>query len=62
MKGWKTLVFGALIAALGGIQAADLAGIVPESMIGFVLGAIGLAIMGLRAITNTPVMSDKPTA
>ena len=59
MKGFKTLIFGALIAALGGIQAADLANIVPEPYIGLVMGAIGLAVMGLRAITSTPVGSSE---
>lgn len=60
MKGFKTLIFGALIAALGGIQAADLANIVPEQFIGLVMGGIGLIVMALRAITSTPVGSSDP--
>jgi hypothetical protein len=60
MKGFKTIIFGALIAALGSIQAVDLATIVPENLTGLVMGAIGLAIMGLRSITNTPLGSSEP--
>lgn len=55
MQGWKTLIFGALITFLGGLQAADFAAIVPQEYVGIVMSVIGLAVMGLRAITKTPV-------
>lgn len=55
LKGWKTLLFGGLITMLGGIQATDLATIVPAQYTGVALGAIGVIIMALRAITDTPV-------
>ena len=58
MKGFKTLLFGAIITALGGIQATDLATIVPDQYIGIVMAAIGMIVMFLRTITNTPVLTD----
>lgn len=60
MKGLKTLLFGALITALGGIQATDLATIVPDQFIGIVMAGIGMVVMFLRTITDTPVLSDTP--
>ena len=58
MKGWKTVLFGAVTAIapaalvyLGGIDWTHL-GINPA-----VAGAIGTIIIGLRAITNTAVGS-----
>ena len=55
MKGWKTILFGALVAALGAIQAADIATVVPPQWAGIVMAGIGAAIMALRAITTTPI-------
>lgn len=55
LKGWRTLILGAVIAGLGSIQAADLATIVPPEYSGLVLAVIGAAVMWLRIITNTPV-------
>lgn len=60
MKGLKTFLVGALITFLGGIQAADLAEIVPAEYTGIVLSAIGVVVMVLRAITNTPIFKDTP--
>ena len=57
MKGYRTLIFGALITLLGGIEAADLAHVVPEQWNGVVLAGIGLVVMVLRTLTNTPVLS-----
>lgn len=55
LKGWRTIILGALIAGLGSIQATDLATVVPEHYVGLVLGAVGVLIMWMRTITNTPV-------
>lgn len=55
MKGFKTLIFGAVITFLGGIQAVDLAGIVSPAYTGMVLAAIGVVVMGLRMFTTTAV-------
>lgn len=53
LKGWKTLVFGAIIAALGTIQAADLATIIPAGWEGTVMAAIGVIVVYLRTLTTT---------
>lgn len=58
LKGWKTLIFGGLITMLGGIQAADLATIVPAQYVGIALAGIGAIVMFLRSVTNTPVASS----
>lgn len=62
MKGWKTLIFGALITLLGGIQLADIAVIVPEQYQGIVMSVIGVIVMFLRTITRTPIGKSNPTA
>jgi hypothetical protein len=56
MKGWRTVLFGLVTAVaptavvyLGGIDWTKL-GISPG-----VAGAIGVIIIGLRAITNSPM-------
>ena len=56
MKGWKTVAFG-LVVAIGPAIATYLAGIDWTSL-GVspgVAGAIGVAIIALRAVTNTPI-------
>ena len=55
MKGWKTIIFGALIAALGTIDAASLANVIPQQFAGLVVGAIGVVVMFLRSITTTGI-------
>ena len=55
MKGFKTLLFGAIIAALGTIQAVDLATVIPESWVGIVMAGIGAIVMVLRGMTDTPL-------
>lgn len=62
MKGWKTLVFGAIIAALGAIQATDVATVVPAGWEGLVMSGIGLVVMYLRTLTDTPVLNSTPKA
>lgn len=56
LKGYKTIIFGAVIAALGSIQAADLAVIItdPETA-GKVMAGIGIVVMVLRKLTDTPL-------
>ncbi len=56
LKGWKTVLFGLFVAIapaaityLGGVDWTAL-GISPT-----IAGAIGLAIIGLRAITHTAI-------
>jgi hypothetical protein len=59
MKGYRTLIFGALITLLGGIQAADLAQIVPTGWLDVVMALIGIVIMVLRTLTSTPVLTKE---
>lgn len=61
MTGWKTLIFGGLITILGGIQATDIAAIIPSDYVGIVMAGIGMVVMFLRTITKTPVMKSEPT-
>ena len=55
LKGWRTIIFGALIVGLGSIQASDLATVIPAEYTGLVIAAIGVAVMWLRSVTHTPV-------
>lgn len=55
LTGWKTLIFGSLITVLGGIQATDLATIIPAQYTGIALAGIGAIVMFLRTLTSTPV-------
>lgn len=55
MKGYKTLVYGAVLAALGSMQAFDWVTVVPEGYVGIVLAVIGAGVVWLRAVTDTPI-------
>lgn len=55
VKGWKTMAFGALLAVLGFAQQADWASVVPAEYSGLVVGVVGLLVMWLRSVTDTPV-------
>ena len=57
MKGWKTVIFGALLAAAGFLQTVDWAQVMPSDpkMAGMVVAAIGGVVMLLRLFTNSPV-------
>jgi len=55
MKGYRTLMFGALIAALGFMQGFDWVTIIPAGWEAFVVAGIGALMMYLRKITDTPV-------
>ena len=59
-KGYRTLLVAGAIAALGTIQAAGLATIVPAPYVGYALLGIGALIAGLRTISDTPVASSEP--
>jgi len=60
MQGWKTIIFGALVAALGAIQATDLANVIPAEWTGIAMTAIGAIVMILRTVTSTPVGKSTP--
>lgn len=55
MKGWRTIAFGAIVAALGSVQAADLVTVIPADYSSIAMSVIGVAIMILRGVTNGPV-------
>jgi hypothetical protein len=57
-KNWRTLIFGALLVLLGGIQAADVATFVPEAWTGVVMAVIGAVVVFLRSVTSGPMASD----
>jgi hypothetical protein len=57
-KNWRTLIFGALLVLFGGIQASDLATIVPAEWTGVVMAVIGAVVMILRSMTSGPAGSD----
>jgi len=56
LKGWRTLAFSLLVAALGVAQATDWASVIPDGPAkGWWLFAIALMVAWLRVITDTPV-------
>jgi hypothetical protein len=57
-KNWRTLIFGALLVLLGGVQAADLATILPEAWTGVGMAVIGAIVVLLRSLTSGPAGSD----
>jgi len=56
LKGYKTLGFGLLLTILGFLQGFDFTTIIsdPET-VGYVTSGIGIIVMILRTLTNTPV-------
>lgn len=55
MQGWKTIIFGGLIALLGFLQSVDFTTVVTTANAGYITAGIGVAIMVLRTLTSTPV-------
>jgi putative chitinase len=55
MKGYRTLAFNALVAALGFAQSVDWVSIVGSAHAGWALTAVAVANMLLRAATDGPV-------
>ena len=55
MKGYKTIIFGALLAVHGFLQGFDWVTVVPEQWTGVVLAVIGGMTMLLRKMTTTPI-------
>lgn len=54
VKGFRTLGLSAALAALGAIEQADLATIVPSGYEGLALTLVGALMAGLRIATTTP--------
>ena len=59
MKGWKTLVFGALVTILGGFTAADFVPWLGEQWAGVAVAVVGVVIMAMRVVTTGPVGTSK---
>jgi anti-sigma-K factor RskA len=54
LKGWRTIAVSVAIAAVGALQTAGLADIIPAPYVGPALMALGFAMAWLRGITDTP--------
>ena len=61
IKGWKTIVYGLLIAVLSVVSSNDMQAFVGEHLpaIG---GLTGTAIIILRALTDSPIFQKGPAA
>lgn len=55
MKGWRTLAFNVLAAALGVLQATDFTPLLPPEYLWLTGIIVAVVNIGLRAITTTPV-------
>ncbi len=59
LKGWNTIIFNVLSAVFGVLEATDFTNVVPAEYQGFVITAIAVINIYLRAQTNTPVGSKE---
>lgn len=59
LKGMKTVIFGAILVALGSIQQTDLVTVIPPEYVGLAMALIGGVVWILRAITTGPVGPKK---
>jgi hypothetical protein len=59
LKGYRTLIAAALVAVVGALQGLDWTSLLPANprAAGWVVTALGIAMMALRAVTTTPVAS-----
>ena len=57
LKGWRTLIFAAIVAVAGVVQTFDWASVIPQDQkwSGIAMLAVGAIIAALRYITNTPI-------
>lgn len=59
-KGWKTVIFGVLLAVVGVLQQSGIEQLIPAQYQGLFVAGIGAAVVALRSITNTPLGSSTP--
>ena len=59
LKGYRTIIFGVLIAGLGTLTAASFIPWVGEMWGGVAFAVVGVVILALRTITDTPVGEDR---
>jgi hypothetical protein len=55
IKGWRTVGVAVAIAAVGALQTAGLADVLPAAYVGPAMMALGFAMAWLRGITDTKV-------
>ena len=55
MKGWRTILVGAVVTMLGMLTVTDFIPWVGETWSGVAFAMVGVAMMALRVVTNTPV-------
>jgi hypothetical protein len=55
LKGWRTVAAAVAVAAVGALQTAGWADLVPAPYVGPVMMALGFAMAFLRGITGTKV-------
>lgn len=55
IKGWKTVLTGALFTVVGGIEAGDYTNIIPNGYEELVVAIAGVVMILLRLVTTTPV-------
>lgn len=57
MQGWKTVIFGAVVALVGFLQGVNWEQIIPNdpTVVGWITSGIGVAVVVLRFVTKTPV-------
>ncbi len=58
MKGWKTVLFGVLIAATGALATPEMQAFVAEHL-PVVSGSLGAVIIGLRWLTNSSIFKKE---
>ena len=58
LKGYRTILFGVLIAGLGTLTATSLVPWVGDVWSGVAFAVVGVLIMVLRTLTDTPVLED----
>lgn len=55
MKGWKTLLFAAIVALLGVLEGFGWAQVIPANVAPFLLPLIAVVIAWLRKVTTTAI-------
>ncbi len=55
MKGWRTILVGAVVTMLGMLTVTDFIPWVGQMWAAVAFAVVGVVIMALRVITNTPV-------
>lgn len=62
LKGWKTILFNLVVAALGVLQAVDWIDVLGSERAGLVVTAIGLIGTVLQFLTDSPALKSEPKA